>query len=91
MTYREHMRRFLDRPTGEILVLSVTFTVCFGVLASGATIAAISLFHPETDISNWIARVSGILNTMIGLLAGFLAGRTDREVKASEPTPTGDQ
>lgn len=78
-----------DRPTGEILVLSVTFTVCFGVLASGATIGLISLIHPSTDISNWVARIAGILNTMIGLLAGFLAGRTDREQLRgpNEPTP----
>jgi hypothetical protein len=72
------------------MVLSITFTVCFGVLASGATIAVISLVRPEADVSNWIARVTGILNTMIGLLAGFLAGRTDREVHRSEPAVTPD-
>ena len=75
--------RFRDRPTGEILVLCITFTVCFGVLASGMTIALISFFHPATDVSNWIARITGILNTMIGLLAGFLAGRTDTKILQS--------
>lgn len=70
--------RFLDRPTGEILVLSVTFTVCFGVIASGAMVGLIVIFRPGTDVTAWVARVTGILNTMIGLLAGFLAGRTDR-------------
>ena len=53
----------------------ITATVCFGILASGAIIAAIAFFHPETDVSNWISRISGLLNTLVGLLAGFLAGR----------------
>lgn len=70
------MARFLDRPTGEILVLMIAGTVCWSVLASGLIIALISLFRPEVDVSHWISRVSGIMNTMVGLLAGFLAGRT---------------
>jgi hypothetical protein len=78
--------RLRDRPTGDILVLLVAGTVCFGVLASGLIIAVISLVHPETDVSNWIARVSAILNTMVGLLAGFLAGRNGREQATSEDT-----
>ena len=78
-----------DRSTGEILVLGITFTVCFGVLASGATIAVISIVHPDTDVTIWISRVTGLLNTMLGLLAGFLAGRTDYHVRASQ-SPTDD-
>ena len=80
--------RFMERPTGEILVLSVTFTVCFSVVATGLFVALIVVIHPDADVSVWVARVTGLLNTMIGLLAGFLAGRTDRGVlreKANEP------
>jgi hypothetical protein len=73
--------RFRDRPTGDILVLLIAGTVCFGVLASGAVIATVSILHPETDVSSWIARVSAILNTMVGLLAGFLAGRHSLETR----------
>jgi hypothetical protein len=84
--------RFLDRPTGEILVLTITFTVCFGILASGALVGVVVLVHPETDVSVWVSRITGILNTMVGLLAGYLAGRTDvvvqREAsKSSEESP----
>lgn len=78
--------RFRDRPTGDLLVLMIAGTVCFGVLASGAIIAVVVLLHPETDVSNWISRVSGILNTMVGLLAGFLAGRGTVLVKSGEGT-----
>jgi protein-S-isoprenylcysteine O-methyltransferase Ste14 len=76
--------RFRDRPTGEIMVLSITFTVCFGVLASGLIIAVISILDPTRDVTIWITRVTGILNTMVGLLAGFLAGRTDKQILKSD-------
>ena len=81
--------RFQERPTGEIMVLTITFTVCFGVMASGLFVAFIVVFHPGTDVSIWVTRITGILNTMLGLLAGFLAGRTDRNVLThrEEETP----
>jgi hypothetical protein len=78
--------RLKDRPTGDLLVLMISGTVCFGVLASGAIIAMVVLFHPETDVSNWISRINGILNTMVGLLAGFLAGRGTVLVKSDGTT-----
>jgi uncharacterized membrane protein HdeD (DUF308 family) len=82
--------RWRDRSTGDILVLMITLTVCFGVLASGLIIAAISLFHPESDVSNWVSRISGILNTMLGLLAGFLAGRNGNGRRnGHDPSSTG--
>jgi hypothetical protein len=65
-------------------VLMIAFTVCWSVLASGATVALLAFFRPEQDIANWIARISGIMNTMIGLLAGFLAGRTDMAVQIQQ-------
>ena len=36
-------------------------------------------------MSLWVSRITGILNTMIGLLAGFLAGRTDRDLTREAP------
>ncbi len=78
------MRRLGERTTGEIMVLFITFTVCFGVIASGAMVGILLLFRPEVDVSPWITRVTGLLNTMIGLLAGFLAGRTDTAVARKE-------
>ena len=41
------------------------------------------------DSTAWVARVTGLLNTMIGLLAGFLAGRTDlRQQSSTTPPPS---
>ena len=71
------MARFRDRPTGELMVLMVATTVCVSIVATGTFIAVIVLVRPGVDVSVWVTRVTGLLNTMIGLLAGFLAGRTD--------------
>jgi hypothetical protein len=44
-------------------------------------VGVITVVNPDKDLSVWISRITGILNTMLGLLAGFLAGRTDRVVE----------
>lgn len=69
--------KFRDRSTGDILVLMVAGTVCLTVLATGASIVAIEIISPSSDTQPAVRAVTGIVNTLIGLLAGFLAGRTD--------------
>lgn len=58
-------------------------TVCFAVLATGAAIVITRIFSPDTDTSQAARQVADVINTLIGLLAGFLAGRTDA-VKARQ-------
>ena len=52
-------------------------TVCFAVLATGGVIFVVEVFHPNIDTSAPARQVADVINTLIGLLAGFLAGRTD--------------
>jgi uncharacterized membrane protein HdeD (DUF308 family) len=70
------------------MVIMIASTVCFGVIASGAIVAMVVLFRPQVDVSVWISRVTGILNTMVGLLAGYLAGRTDTKVVSEQQSVT---
>ena len=42
-----------------------------------AAIAASELIDPDTDTSGAANAVADVINTLIGLLAGFLAGRTE--------------
>ena len=72
-------RRFwlADRTTGDLLLLLIASTVCASVLAAGAAISIIAILHPEVDLTSAVGMVSSVINTLIGLLAGFLAGRTD--------------
>jgi len=55
----------------------VAGTICFSVLLTGVTAAMIALFKPDTDIAKIVVLLGDVLNTLIGLLAGFLAGRSD--------------
>jgi hypothetical protein len=68
------MKRFLDRPTGDILVLMLAGTICFTVLASGLAISLAAIFS-DRDVSQIVSILSDTINTLIGLLAGFIAGK----------------
>lgn len=88
-----------NRETTDILILMIAGTICFALLASGATIAFIEIrSNGEADTAVAFKSVQDVLNTLIGLLAGFLAGRTDsirQEVRRSrrkdEDAELGDQ
>ena len=67
----------MDRPTTDLLVLMVAFTICSSVVVGGGWIIAVEVIHPENDTTRGLVLVSDIINTLIGLLAGFLAGRTE--------------
>ncbi len=68
--------RLRDRTTGDLLVLMVAATVCTSVVLGGASLVLIELWDPDQDTEAGLRTVTGIINTLIGLLAGFLAGRT---------------
>jgi hypothetical protein len=54
----------------------VAATVCIAILSSGAVIVIVEITNPETDTESGLRTITGIINTLIGLLAGFLAGKT---------------
>jgi hypothetical protein len=39
--------------------------------------------HPETDTNEAAIALGAVLNTLVGLLAGYLAGRTQRTKERS--------
>jgi len=75
MAFWEH------RTTGDILVLMVAATVCSSVIFGGATIAAVKITNPDADVTSATNILSDVINTLIGLLAGFMAGRTDVNIR----------
>ena len=82
--------RLRDRSTGDLLVLMVAGTVCFTVITSGATVVVIEVFHPSTDTEAALRTITGIINTLIGLLAGFLAGKTGTALEENSRRGTED-
>jgi hypothetical protein len=65
-----------ERGTADIVVIMLTATVCSIVLLAGATLLVLSILRPDADVTPLIGAVSHALTTMIGLLAGFAAGRS---------------
>ena len=65
-----------DRPTGELLVLMIAGTLCGAVVIGSLSIIAIAMFRPEYDYNGGARTIADLLTTMVGLLAGYLAGRT---------------
>lgn len=74
------------KSTAEILILLVGFTVCGYVIVTSMVVLALALFT-DRDANGLGGSISDIINTMIGLLAGFLAGRTDIMNKSRELPP----
>lgn len=70
------VRRLLERPTGEILVLLIAGTICGGVAVGGVGIIIFMFLNPTSEPLAATRLIAGVMNTLIGLLAGFLAGAT---------------
>ena len=70
-------RRLAERPTGDLLMLVIVGTVSFSVLASGTALFLITILVPDRDTQAGFHALGDVINTLIGLLAGFMAGRTD--------------
>lgn len=71
---------FKNRTTGELLVIFVGFTVCSYVIITGTAVLFLAFFT-DRDLSRVVGNIQDIINTLIGLLAGFLAGKTDVAVR----------
>jgi len=71
------MARLRERSTTDLLILLIAGTICFSVLAAGATVGIIEIHDPSVDTTKAQGTIGDVINTLIGLLAGFLAGRTE--------------
>jgi hypothetical protein len=68
-----------DRSTTDLLLLLVAFTICAVVLLVGGAVFVLEI--TGSDTSKLAGNLTDVVNTLVGILAGFLAGRTDRSNK----------
>jgi Zn-dependent protease with chaperone function len=75
------------------MLLMVAGTICVAILISIISIGMIEVVHPETDTNEAAIALGAVLNTLVGLLAGYLAGRTQRvrERRADDDTVEQDR
>lgn len=69
-----------DRPTTDLLLLMIAGTVCFAVVSSVVVVLVLQFVQPENK--GGFAAVADVVNTLISLLAGFLAGRSESAMRS---------
>jgi len=58
------------------LVIMVALTICGAIIGGGTALIILAFIHPKMDAGPGARTIADLLTTMVGLLAGFLAGRT---------------
>jgi hypothetical protein len=66
-----------DRSTGDLLILMLAALIVVSVLISTIGIVIIEIARPDQDTGHAGAVIANIINTLVGLVAGYLAGRTE--------------
>jgi hypothetical protein len=71
-----------DRSTTDLLLLMIGGTICACIILVGGAVFVLEL--RGNDASKLAGNLTDVVNTLVGLLAGFLAGRTDRKRKGGD-------
>lgn len=65
------------RSTADLLVLMISGTICLATLSYGVVVSILVLFEPEKNHGPAVALLAQTFQLLAGLLAGFIAGRTE--------------
>lgn len=79
------------RSTTDLLLLTIAATICLAVLVALVGILVIEFHNPAENLSATLGNLNDVVNTLIGLLAGFLAGRTDSTTRRRRDREEGDE
>ncbi len=77
------------RSTMDLVLLMIVGTICALLLIATLAIGIAQAYKPELDLSAPTEAIGSMVNTIIGLLAGFLAGRTDANKRRRDDTDDG--
>lgn len=73
------------RSSGELVVLLIGATVCGVLVFTALSVLVLELAKPDADTEQITATLGEVMATMIGVIAGFLAGRTEGTSGESPP------
>ena len=71
-----------DRPTVDMLILMIAGTICISTLGYGVAVAVLVFVQPQKNHGPAVALLSSTFQLLIGLLAGFVAGRTEKTLRS---------
>jgi membrane associated rhomboid family serine protease len=66
------------RDTTDSLILLIAATICVVIVLATVGVFTLALVHPDLSLSSLVGNLNDVISTLVGLLAGWLAGRTDR-------------
>ena len=70
---------FRDRPTTDALILLIGGTICLCIVLGVVGVIVVEAVNPDsTDLAKLAGNLNDVISTLVGLLAGWLAGRTER-------------
>lgn len=68
------MSKLTDRPTGEIVRLLLTSTICFVVALESIIIGAVGILKPNANTTAALHIVFDVVGVMLGAVVGYGAG-----------------
>jgi hypothetical protein len=68
----------MQRSTGDLLILMIAGTICLMLLGTVTAVIIIQAVNPDADVLRAVTNLTNVVNTMVGMLAGYLAGKTQR-------------
>ena len=77
----------MKRPLVDVIILMIAGTICAAILTLLFFIAVIEIAQPNKDTTVATATLASFLNILMGLLAGFIAGRTERTKRSNSEPP----
>ena len=63
------------RSTADMLVLFIAGTICVAILIATVGVFLLQAYKPNANLTGLVGNLNDVINTMLGLMAGFLAGR----------------
>lgn len=70
------MKWLTNRSSFDLIIITIAATICLILLSIVGTTILLIFLQPERELTGAVNLIAGILNTLIGLLAGFIAGKT---------------
>lgn len=76
------------RSTADTLILMIAGTICVAILIATIGVFVIRVYEPKVDLSGLVGNLNDVINTLIGIMAGFLAGKQSNRRKKDDDDET---